>query len=491
MASYPYNPERGDLIPGNHHDEWMGRVRRIHFVGIGGAGMGGIAEVLHGLGYRISGSDRVEGKMVQRLRRLGIAVGAGHAPEHVDGADVVVISSAVSGENVEVRSARRQYIPVIPRAEMLAELMRFRYGIAVAGTHGKTTVTSLIASLLTEAGLDPTFVIGGRLNRANSHAYLGLGRYLVAEADESDKSFLYLNPMMAVVTNIDADHMDTYEGRFGDLKETFLRFLRRLPFYGRAVVCIDEPVIKELLGKISRPVVTFGFDKAADFQADEVGYDGVRTTFEVFRPAGKPPLEISLNLPGRHNVSNALAAIAIADELAVPDDVIQRALAGFQGIARRFQVFGEVLVGKHRVLLIDDYGHHPREVAATLDTIRASWPDRRLVVAFQPHRYTRTRDLFDDFVHVLLEPDVLFLLDIYAASETPLPGITGEGLYRAVRDHRNERGRGGDGDSASFFVKKVPDLADALSEAARDGDVVLTLGAGDIDSVAPDLALRS
>ncbi|VFM95041.1 MAG: UDP-N-acetylmuramate--L-alanine ligase [Candidatus Kentron sp. G] len=463
------------------NSEWMGRVRHIHFVGIGGAGMGGIAEVLHGLGYRISGSDKTAGKMVQRLCKLGIPIGIGHASGHVDGADVVVVSSAVGSENVEVVNARRQHIPVIPRAEMLAELMRFRYGIAVAGTHGKTTVTSLIASLLTEAGLDPTFVIGGRLNRANAHAHLGLGHYLVAEADESDKSFLYLNPIMAVVTNVDADHMGTYGGDFDCLKETFLTFLRRLPFYGLAVLCVDDPAVKDLMGKVSRPVMTFGFGVDANFRADKVWQDGVFTTFEVLRPAGKLPLTISLNLPGRHNVSNALAAIAIADELGVPDDVIQRALSGFQGIARRFQVFGEVSFGGRRVLLIDDYGHHPREIAATLNTIRASWPARRLVVAFQPHRYTRTRDLFDDFVRVLSKPDVLLLLDIYAASEAPLPGITGKTLYQAICNY------GDYGGSMPLFVENVSDLAGALSNVVEEGDVVLTLGAGDIDSIVPKL----
>ena len=459
----------------------MGRVRHIHFIGIGGAGMGGIAEVLHGLGYRISGSDEAEGKMVQRLRKLGIPVGIGHASEHVDGSDVVVVSSAVCNENVEVVNAHRQHIPIIPRAEMLAELMRFRYGIAVAGTHGKTTVTSLVASLLSEAGLDPTFVIGGRLNRANAHAHLGLGRYLVAEADESDKSFLYLNPVMAVVTNIDADHMGTYGGNFGRLKNTFLTFLRRLPFYGLAVVCVDDPAVKDLLGEVSRPVVTFGFDTGASFRADGVQQEGVSTTFDVFRPAGKPPLTVCLNLPGRHNVLNALAGIAIADELGVPDETIRRALARFQGIARRFQVFGEVLVRGRRVLLIDDYGHHPREIAATLDTIRASWPTRRLVVAFQPHRYTRTRDLFEDFVRVLSEPDVLFLLDIFAASEVPLPGVTGYALYQGICDY---------GSLTPVFVEKVSDLTDALSNLVKEGDIVLTLGAGDIDSVAPKLVLQ-
>nr|VFK52320.1 MAG: UDP-N-acetylmuramate--L-alanine ligase [Candidatus Kentron sp. TUN]VFK52751.1 MAG: UDP-N-acetylmuramate--L-alanine ligase [Candidatus Kentron sp. TUN] len=458
--------------------KWMGRVRHIHFVGIGGVGMGGIAEVLHTLGYRVTGSDLVENKMVWHLRKLGIFVGIGHTSRHVDGADVVVISSAVGDENIEIVSARWQRIPVIPRAEMLAELMRFGHGIAVAGTHGKTTVTSLVASLLTEAGLDPTFVIGGRLNRVGAHAHLGLGRYVVVEADESDKSFLYLSPMMAVVTNIDADHMGTYGGDFDCLQRSFLAFLRRLPFYGLAVVCVDDPAIKELLDKVSRPVVTFGFSAEADFRANGILQDGIRTTFEVFRPAGKAPLMMNLNLPGKHNVLNALAAIAIADELVVSDEIIQRGLAKFQGIARRFQVFGNVLIGGQRVLLIDDYAHHPREITAIIETIRTSWPTCRLVVAFQPHRYTRTRDLFEDFVCVLSELDVLLLLDIFSAGELPLPGTTGRALYHAICD----RGR-----SVPIFVENVSNLTDVLPDVVKDGDVVLTLGAGNIGDVAPRL----
>jgi len=460
------------------NNKWMGRIQHIHFVGIGGVGMGGIAEVLHTVGYRITGSDIFENAMVRHLRTLGISVGIGHAARQVGGADVVVISSAVHDRNTEIVRARQQRIPVILRAEMLAELMRFGHGIAVAGTHGKTTVTSLIVSLLTEAELDPTFVIGGRLNRAGTHAHLGLGRYVVAEADESDKSFLYLNPMMAVVTNIDADHMGTYGGDFGCLQDTFLAFLRRLPFYGLAVVCADEPAIRSLLDRVSRPIVTFGFSAEADFRAEKIRQDGVRTTFEVSRPAGKPPLVINLNLPGKHNVLNALAAIAIADELVVSDEIIQRSLAGFQGIARRFQVFGSVSIGERQVLLIDDYAHHPREIAATIESVRAGWSTRRLVVAFQPHRYTRTRDLLEDFVHVLSEPDVLLLLDIFAAGEPPLPGISGHALYQAVRD----RGR-----LAPIFVENVSNLVDVLPTIVEEGDIVLILGAGDIGTVAPKL----
>nr|VFJ65149.1 MAG: UDP-N-acetylmuramate--L-alanine ligase [Candidatus Kentron sp. FW] len=468
-----------DLNGRRMNGKWMRRVRHIHFVGIGGVGMGGIAEVLHTFGYRITGSDMVENTMVNHLRELGISIGIGHAPRHVDGADVVVVSSAIRNENIEVVDAHRRRIPVIPRAEMLAELMRFSLGIAVAGTHGKTTVTSLIVSLLAEAGLDPTFVIGGRLNRAGAHAHLGLGNYVVVEADESDKSFLYLSPMMAVVTNIDADHMDTYGGDIGCLEDAFLAFLRRLPFYGLAVVCVDDPAIKGLLNRVSRPIVTFGFSVEADFRASKIRQNGLRTTFEVSRPAGKPPLVMNLGLPGRHNVLNALAAIAIADELAVPDEIIQRALTRFQGIARRFQVFGEVLIGgRRRVLLVDDYAHHPREIAATIESVRASWPTCRLVVAFQPHRYTRTRDLFEDFVRVLSGSDELLLLNIFAAGELPLPGITGRALYRAICDY---------GRLVPVFVETVSDLADVLPDVVEDGDVVLILGAGDIGSVAPKL----
>nr|VFJ88346.1 MAG: UDP-N-acetylmuramate--L-alanine ligase [Candidatus Kentron sp. LFY] len=461
------------------NSRWMGRVQHIHFVGIGGAGMGGIAEVLHSFGYHITGSDLLENTMVQHLRELGISIGIGHASRNVKSADVVVVSSAICNENIEVVSAHQQRIPVIPRAEMLAELMRFGYGIAVAGTHGKTTVTSLIASILTEAGLDPTFVIGGRLNRAGTHAHLGVGHYVVAEADESDKSFLYLNPMMAVITNIDADHMDTYGGNFGCLRNTFLTFLRRLPFYGLAVVCVDDPAIKDLLDKVSRPVMTFGFSAEADFQAGNIRQDGIRSTFEVSRPPGKPSLIINLDLPGRHNVLNALAAIAIADELAITDKIIQRGLAKFQGIGRRFQVFDNVLIGGRRVLLIDDYAHHPREVTETIRSVRTSWPTCRLVVAFQPHRYTRTRDLFDDFVRVLSEPDVLLLLDIFAAGELPLPGITGRALYQAICDY---------GRLVPIFIENTSNFTDIFSDIVKHEDIVLILGAGDIGNVAQKLA---
>nr|VFK22128.1 MAG: UDP-N-acetylmuramate--L-alanine ligase [Candidatus Kentron sp. MB] len=461
------------------NNKWMGRVRHIHFVGIGGVGMGGLAEVFHTFGYRITGSDIAENTMTRHLRTLGIPIGIGHDPRHIKGADAVVVSSAIHDGNTEVASARQQHIPVIPRAEMLAEVMRFGHGIAVAGTHGKTTVTSLIVSLLAEAELDPTFVVGGCLNRMGTHAQLGVGRYVVVEADESDKSFLYLSPMMMVITNIDADHMGTYGGDFGCLQDTFLAFLHRLPFYGLAVVCVDEPVIRDLLGKISRPVITFGFSAQADFQADNIEQNDGRTTFEVYRPAEKPALMMSLDLPGRHNVLNALAAIAIADELGVPDEVIRHGLAKFQGVARRFQIFGEVLIAGQRVLLIDDYAHHPREIRVTIESVRSNWPTRRLVVAFQPHRYTRTRDLFDDFVPVLSDVDVLLLLDIYAAGESPLPGITGHALSRAVHDY---------GRLAPVFVENVSALMDMFPNIVNNGDVVLILGAGDIAGVASKLA---
>nr|VFK38039.1 MAG: UDP-N-acetylmuramate--L-alanine ligase [Candidatus Kentron sp. SD]VFK42765.1 MAG: UDP-N-acetylmuramate--L-alanine ligase [Candidatus Kentron sp. SD]VFK80711.1 MAG: UDP-N-acetylmuramate--L-alanine ligase [Candidatus Kentron sp. SD] len=460
----------------NH--KWMRRIQHIHFVGVGGAGMGGIAEILHTFGYKITGSDILENTMVRHLRKLGISINIGHASRHVDGADVVVVSSAIRDKNIEVIGAYQQSIPVIPRAEMLAELMRFGYGIAVTGTHGKTTVTSLIVSILTEAGLDPTFVIGARLNRAGTHARFGQGRYIVAEADESDKSFLHLNPMMAVVTNIDADHMGTYGGDFACLQHTFLTFLRRLPFYGLVVACVDDSAIRSLISKVSRPMTTFGFSTDADFRADKIQQDGARTMFEVSRPNGKPPLMINLDLPGKHNVLNALAAIAIADELAVPDEIIRDSLARFQGVARRFQLLGEVPIGGQRVLLIDDYAHHPHEIAATIKSVRAGWPTYRLVVAFQPHRYTRTQDLFEDFVHALSEPDVLLLLDIFPAGEPPLPGITGRALYQAVRDY---------GRLAPIFVENPSSLTEILPNIVKNGDIVLILGAGDISSVAQKL----
>ncbi len=459
----------------------MRRIRRIHFVGIGGAGMSGIAEVLLNLGYAVSGSDLANNAVTARLAKLGATVYQGHATEHIAGCDVVVTSSAVTADNPEVAAALAGRIPVVRRAEMLAELMRFRYGIAVAGTHGKTTTTSLIASLLAEGGLDPTFVIGGRLNSAGANARLGAGKYLVAEADESDASFLYLQPMIAVVTNIDADHLSTYEGSFERLRETFMEFLRHLPFYGLAVLCIDDPQVRQILPQVGRPVLTYGTMEDCDLRATDIVQRGMRTHFRVrLPPAPYPSLDITLNLPGRHSVLNALAAIAVAHELGVPTAAIQRALENFQGIGRRFHNYGEITVPAGKVTLIDDYGHHPREVAAVLDAIQGAWPDRRLVLVFQPHRYSRTRDLFDDFAQVLSATDALVLTDIYPAGERPIPGADGRSLSRAIRVR---------GKVDPVFVERVADLPLMLPGILDDGDILLLMGAGDIGAVAAQLAL--
>jgi UDP-N-acetylmuramate--alanine ligase len=457
--------------------ERMRRIAAIHFVGIGGVGMGGIAEVLHNLGYRVSGSDIKDNALTRRFAELGMAIHIGHDAQWVVGSDVVVVSSAVDQSNPEVREAQRRRIPVVRRAEMLAELMRFRYGIAVAGTHGKTTTTSLIASLLAEGGLDPTFVIGGRLNSIGGNARLGAGEYLVAEADESDASFLHLAPMIAVVTNIDVDHMETYGGDFGRLRQTFIEFLHQLPFYGLAVVCLDDPVVAELLPQLPRPSLTYGLSKEADVRARDIRQLQATTHFKVVRRAGAE-LEVSLNLAGRHNVLNALAAIAVALELGVDDAAIQRALTGFQGISRRFQLYGEIPTAAGRVLMIDDYGHHPQEIAATVEAIRAGWPERRLVIAFQPHRYSRTRDLFEDFVKILSEVDVLVLLDVYPAGEEPIAAADGRALSRAIRAR---------GQVDPVFVDAVTDLPTVLRGVLREGDVLLTLGAGDIGAAAAKL----
>ena len=456
----------------------MGRVQHIHFVGIGGAGMGGIAEVLSNLGYRVSGSDRQENAITRQLMLLGVRIAIGHDPALVKDCDVVVKSSAVVDDNPEIAAALQRRIPVVPRAEMLAELMRFRYGVAVAGTHGKTTVTSLIASLLAEDGLDPTFVIGGRLNSIGSNARLGSSRFLVAEADESDASFLYLQPMMAVVTNIDADHMATYGGDFNRLRQTFMNFLHHLPFYGLAVVCLDDPVLAKMLPALSRPLLTYGCSVRADIRASRLSHEGGRTRFTVSRPGQDDWLEVSLNLAGHHNVLNALAAIAVAQELGVADEALLSGLAHFEGIARRFQIYGELVVPAGRVLMIDDYGHHPREITAVIDAIRSGWPQRRLVVVFQPHRYTRTRDLFDDFVQVLGEVDVLLLLDVYAAGEVPVAGADTHALCRTIRMR---------GQLDPLYVEDMADLVNVLSAQLQDEDVLLMLGAGDIGGMAAQL----
>ncbi len=452
------------------------RVRRIHFVGIGGAGMCGIAEVLFNLKYAVSGSDLQDNANARRLRALGVAIAVGHDPRLVEGVDVVVISSAVNESNPEVQAARAARIPVIPRAEMLGELMRLQRGIAVAGTHGKTTTTSLVASVLAHAGLDPTFVIGGRLNSAGVHARLGSGEYLVAEADESDASFLHLQPYLAVVTNIDADHMDTYGGDVARLKQTFVEFLHNLPFYGLAVLCLDDPWVREILPQVHKPVRTYGLGAAADVRATDIVPDGFSMRFSVLLP-GEQPLPVVLHQPGRHNVLNALAAVTVAHELRVPLPAIAEGLAKFSGIGRRFQLNGRVALAGGDVLLVDDYGHHPRELAATFEAAHAGFGGRRLVVVFQPHRYTRTRDLFDDFVAVLSRLDPLFVTEVYAAGEAPISGADGRALCRAIR------ARGGN----PVFVERLEALPGLLQGVLRPNDLVLTLGAGSIGQAAAAL----
>ena len=456
----------------------LGKIERIHFVGVGGTGMSGIAEVLSNLGYQVSGSDIKKSAVTERLQAAGVSVQIGHRKENIEKVDVVVTSTAVDRSNVEVDAAYENRIPVIPRAEMLAELMRFRFGIAVAGTHGKTTTTSLIASLLAEGGLDPTFVIGGRLNSAGTNAKLGQGHYLVAEADESDASFLYLQPMIAVVTNIDQDHMETYGGSFQRLKETFIEFLHHLPFYGLAVLCIDDPAVREILPEISKPILTYGTSEQADVRAVDINQEGMHTSFTVNRWDDHAPLQITLNLPGWHNMLNALAAITIATNLGVNDGAIIKSLFAFKGVGRRFQVNGEVEIQGGSLTLVDDYGHHPREIAATLEALQQAWPERRSVVVFQPHRYSRTRDLFEDFVQVLSTVDVLILLDIYSAGEDVITGADSRALSRAIRMR---------GQVNPVFVENQDDLAKILAGLVRPNDVVLTMGAGNVGQIAAQL----
>lgn len=461
-------------------DAPMRRVRRIHMIGIGGSGMAGIAEVLLNLGYAVSGTDLKASASVQHLRSLGAAIQIGHAAEHVAGADVVVVSTAINRENPEVAYALAERIPVVRRAEMLAELMRFRYGIAIAGTHGKTTTTSLTATLLAEGGLDPTFVVGGRVKSAGTNAQLGEGDYLVAEADESDASFLHLSPLIAAVTNIDADHLETYGGDFGRLKDTFIEFLHRLPFYGLAVLCSDDPVVRELMDRVGRPIRTYGFAEGADVRAVDWRADGGGSRFTLQTADGFNQ-ELHLNLPGRHNTANALAAIAIAREVGVDDAAIARALNQFQGIGRRCESHGELQVGAAQALLIDDYGHHPREMAATFAALRASYPERRLVVVFQPHRYSRTRDLFEDFCEVLSSVDVLVLTEVYAAGEAPIPDADGRALARGIRAR---------GQVEPVFVQGIADVPDLLPNVIESGDLLLSLGAGDVGSLPAALVQR-
>lgn len=458
----------------------MGHIKHVHFVGIGGVGMVGIAEVLLRQGYAVSGSDLVDNSLTQWLRVVGATIHIGHDAKHVEKADVIVRSSAVDWTNPELVAAKAARIPIVPRAEMLGELMRFRYGIAVAGTHGKTTTTSFITSLLAEAGLDPTFVIGGRLNSAGSNARLGRGHYLVAEADESDASFLYLKPMISVVTNIDADHMETYQGDFGTLKTTFVEFLQRLPFYGLAVLCIDDPVVASIMPEVSRPVITYGFSKEAAFQIQDYRQVGLASHFVVKRPRKLAPLDIVLNMPGKHNVLNAVAAIAVASELKVKDADILEAMVHFQGIGRRFQVYGDFELSQDgQVTLVDDYGHHPREVAATYQAAKESWPDRRVVMVFQPHRYTRTRDLFEEFCQVLTMPDELILLDVYTAGEDPIEGANTASLIEAIQAQNKSR---------ISYVRDHAELPGVLADVLQGGDVLLMQGAGNIGTLAQNLA---
>ncbi|MGE0029523.1 MAG: UDP-N-acetylmuramate--L-alanine ligase [Steroidobacteraceae bacterium] len=455
----------------------MRRVGVIHLVGIGGAGMGGIAEVLVNLGYKVQGSDLRANAVTARLAKMGVKIFIGHAAGQVAGADVVVVSTAVAAGNPELVAAQDARIPVVRRAEMLAELMRFRQGIAVAGTHGKTTTTSLVASVLAEGGLDPTFVIGGQLKSAGANAKLGTGRYLVAEADESDASFLHLQPVIAIVTNVDNDHLATHGGDFEKLKQSFVEFLHNLPFYGLAVLCSDDPVVRELLPQVGRPMIRYGLGEDADLRATALEQHGAQTRFQVER-AGRKPLPVMLNLPGRHNVCNALAAIAVATELEVDDAAIQRALAAFEGIGRRLETVGEVATSAGRVTIVDDYGHHPTEIEATLEAARQAWPGRRLVLAFQPHRYTRTRDLIDDFGRVLSQADALLVTEVYAAGEEPIANADGRAICRAVR---------GRGRIEPVFVEDVHELPAALAGVIEDHDVVLTMGAGSIGAVAHEL----
>ncbi|MBN8481536.1 MAG: UDP-N-acetylmuramate--L-alanine ligase [Xanthomonadales bacterium] len=461
------------------HGDIMQDFRHVHFVGIGGVGMSGIAEVLHNLGYSVSGSDRAASATTRRLEGLGIGVDVGHAARNVDGVDVLVTSSAIRADNPELLAARERRIPVVPRAEMLGELMRFRRGIAVAGTHGKTTTTSLTASVLAEAGLDPTFVIGGQLTAVGANARLGTGEYLVAEADESDGSFLMLSPVIAIVTNIDADHLENYDGDFARVRQAFGDFLHRLPFYGVAVLCIDDAEVAALAATTPRRTLTYGIDGAADVRASNLRQDAARMHFDLHLPDAEAPIAITLNLPGRHNVLNALAASAVGWQLGVPAAALQSALSAFQGVGRRFSLRGMLALDDGEAMLVDDYGHHPSELAAVFAAARGGWPERRLVVAFQPHRYSRTRDLLDDFARVLADVDALVLSEVYPAGEAPIAGADGRALARAVRAR---------GKVDPVLVEHPRALRAALPALLQDGDLLLLLGAGDIGATAAELA---
>jgi UDP-N-acetylmuramate--alanine ligase len=456
----------------------MGRVKHIHFIGIGGAGMGGIAEVLKNIGYEISGSDIKESAITQRLESLGIKISIGHSTKNIKKTDVVVITSAIDETNEEICEARKNRIPVVGRAEMLAELMRFSPGIAIAGTHGKTTTTSLVASVLAEGGLDPTYIIGGLLNSSGSHARLGSGKYIVAEADESDASFLHLYPVIAVITNIDADHLDAYSGDFVNLRNNFIEFLHQIPFYGLAVLCVDDEGVRKIMPEVTKPVVTYGVDFEADYNAEFLRQEKTKTWFNVSRKDKKNWLEVELNLPGKHNLLNALASIAVAHELGIKDKDIINALSHFQGISRRCHVYGIIKIINTNVMLIDDYAHHPTEIKATLSAIRMGWPNQRLVVVYQPHRYTRMRDLFEDFSQVLSQVEILLILDVYAAGEELIAGADSRTLCRAIRLR---------GQVEPVFVEDKDKVLELLTSIVKENDLILTLGAGDIGSISKKL----
>jgi UDP-N-acetylmuramate--alanine ligase len=461
-----------------HRSVGMRRIRRIHFVGIAGAGMAGIAQVLLTEGYEISGSDPVSNHLTDTMKATGAKIYTQHQADYVQDVDVVVVSSAISSDNPELVAAKSKRIPIVRRAEMLAELMRFRQGIAVAGTHGKTTTTSILASLFAAGGLDPTYVIGGKLISAGNNAKLGLGKYLIAEADESDASFLHLNPTIAIVTNIDQDHMSTYEGDFSKLKKTFIEFLHNLPFYGLAVLCADCPIIQEILPEAARPVLTYGFSEGSDYRITAFTQTGMQSQFTVIRPNGLTPLSISLNMPGKYNALNAVAGVVVATEEGVRDEAIMAALEQFQGVGRRMQVHGEF----NQVLIVDDYGHHPKEVEVSIEALKQAYPDRRLVTVFQPHRYSRTKDCFEDFVKVLSHTELLILLEVYGAGEEPIPGIDGRVLSGAIR----QRGR-----VQPIFASDQAELELILKPLIKPNDVLLMIGAGNIGAMAVDFAKRA
>tara|TARA_B110000027_G_scaffold132367_1_gene158383 strand:- start:293 stop:1726 length:1434 start_codon:yes stop_codon:yes gene_type:complete len=449
----------------------MRRIRRIHFVGIGGSGMCGIAEVLHNQGYEISGSDLTLNASARRLQSAGVDIFIGHSEANIEGANVVVKSSAVTMENIEIAAAIAGAIPVVRRAEMLAELMRYRHGIAVAGTHGKTTTTSLLTAIFASDGRDPTFIVGGRVNSVGTNAQLGASRYLIAEADESDASFLHLQPMVSVVTNIEADHMETYNFDFDVLKNTYIKFLHNLPFYGLAVLCIDDPVIRSLLVAVARPTLTYGFSEDAAYQVSQVKSDRLQTTFVINRPDNLSPLQIMLNIPGRHNVLNAAAAIAVASDEGISDEAIITGLKEFGGVGRRFEMVGNYPVKDGSAMLVDDYGHHPTELKATIDAVRSGWPEKRLVMIFQPHRYTRTRDLYEDFVEVLCQVDALLILDVYSAGEDEIAGASSKNICGSIRQR---------GNVDPIYVPSLEAVPDLIAGLVRADDIVLTQGAGSV-----------